>query len=436
MRHIAKQSFGIAMCLFFALTANAQIYNSASKKVVAGQLGEIIWKDGIHNNCDARFGTLIAKERRNGQSSSKQIGIPIIYVNPTQEGANGLPVFVLGGGPGESNLANTMFFEQIVRQNPLVMIGYRGVDGNTRLDCPCLLNAVKNMGNGHNADSYQLAIDSCADNWSNQLIDIQGYSITEVVNDIEDVRVALEIDKFHVVAFSYGTMLVQMYAQRFPGHIARNVIIAPRLLYDFEIHTADIANLDRQINKLLAPDNEFIIKRIIDQKDAFGANSEQFLLYSYTKLYSIDGIRELMKLASQDNDSISLQKSIDAFLASFSSKIALGDIIAKKSGNHTIHNSEPTTPNGYEPMAKSANNWFNSASQSVTESPQTQPNDIPTLIICGDLDIVAPTETTRKQLQAVFRNSKAVTIRNAGHTDLLGAQREETEKSIVNFLKR
>ena len=318
------------------------------------------------------------------------------------------------------------------------MIGYRGVDGNTRLDCPCLLNAVKDIGNGLKTtnDPYQLAIDSCIDNWHNQLIDIQGYSITEEVNDIEDVRLALGIDKFHAVSFSYGTMLVQMYAQIFPGHIDRNVIIAPRLLYDFKIHASDIANLDKQINKLLTPDNNFIIRNLINQRNTFGVNSEQLMLYSYTKLYSIDGIRELMKIASHDNDSVSLQKSIDAFLSTYSKKIAIGDIIAKKSGINTIHANEPATTNVYEPMAKSANNWFNSTVHTIAEEPQIQSNDIPTLIISGDLDIVSPPETTQRQLQTVFRNSKAVTIRNAGHADLLGVQRKETEKAIVIFLKK
>lgn len=426
------------MCLFFALTANAQIYNSASKKVVAGQLGEIVWKDGIHNNCDARFGTLIEKENRNSKTNTKQIGIPVIYVEPTLENANGLPVFVLGGGPGESNLANTMFFEQIVRNHPLVMIGYRGVDGNTRLDCPCLLNAIKNMGIGTKSaeEAYRLATDSCTHNWKNQLIDIQGYSIANVVNDIEDVRLALGIDKFHVVAFSYGTMLVQMYTQRFPGHIARNVIIAPRLLYDFEIHPADIAKLDRQINKLLDPDKDFIIRQIIDKRETIGANSEQFMLYAYTKLYSIEGIRELIDIASKGKDNASLRKSIDAFFDSFSNKIALGDFVAKKANCHAIHSIEPNEPNGYEPMANSANNWFNSAPSTESESPKQSANDIPTLIICGDLDIVAPAETTSKQLSAIFRNSKAITIRNSGHADLLGTQREATEKAITDFLKK
>lgn len=436
MRHIAKQSIEIAMCLFFVLTANAQIYNPESKKVVVGQLGEIIWKDGIHNKCDARFGTLVVKERRNSISPSRQIGIPVIYIKPTQEDSNGLPVFVFGGGPGESNLANTMFFENVISKNPIVMIGYRGADGNTRLDCPCLLNAINDTSiNEQNAtDTYKSAIDSCINNWHSQIIDIQGYSISEMANDIEDVRLALGIDKFNVVAFSFGTMLTQMYEQLFPGHIVRNVMIAPRLLYDFEIHSDDIATLDMQINRLLDPKTDFIIRNFIDNRENIGVNSEKFMLYTYMKLYSVDGIKELMEIPAKCDNYCSLKKEIDIFLNTFSGKIATGDIVAKRANNPTIHISKPDKPNGYEPMAKSANNWFNSINQDKSDIYAPTANDISTLIICGDLDIVAPTEKTCQQLSEIFRNSKAITIHNAGHADLLGFQREKTEKAIIDFI--
>lgn len=441
MKHIAKHLTSVAMCFLFAHASIAQIYHTESNKVVVGQIGDIVWEPGVHNNYDAQFGTLIAKENRNSNTSRK-IGIPVICTEPASRPNQGLPVFVLGGGPGESNLSNTLFFEKIAQFHPTIMVGYRGVDGSSRLNCDYLLNALcdKKLTYENARNTFKAAIDSCMEDWARKLIDIKGYTMQEVVNDIEDVRKSLNYDKIQIVAFSYGTMLAQLYAQQYPEHIDKNVLIAPRLLFDFDIHTSDVADLDSRINEVLAPRSPYIIKRCIsayDSIDQSSSNKEIYMLFTYSNLYSTEGINTLMQLMAQGETGNwnPLESALGKFSTSFSAKMALGDIIAKKQ-NGTILNTQRRNVPEYAPLSIGVNHWFNPYEYQYIKPTKITANHIPTLIICGNLDIVSSPSVIVRQIAETYKESTSTIIGNCGHTDLLSTQRDTTESAIAKFLDK
>jgi hypothetical protein len=57
------------------------------------------------------------------------------------------PIFYLPGGPGISNI-NIMPLDGLLKNHDVVMVGYRGVDGLSILDCPEFSKAV--LGDGSN----------------------------------------------------------------------------------------------------------------------------------------------------------------------------------------------------------------------------------------------------------------------------------------------
>src|SRR4051812_2490885 len=81
----------------------------------------------------ADCGKLIVPENRLNPTS-RLIALPVTRVRAKTHHP-GAPIFRLEGGPGISNMP----FPQASRfavNHDVVMVGYRGVDGSVRLDCP------------------------------------------------------------------------------------------------------------------------------------------------------------------------------------------------------------------------------------------------------------------------------------------------------------
>lgn len=437
MRHIATLLISWALCLFFIPTS-AQIYHFTTKKIIKGQPGDIIWTEGIHNNHKAKFGTLIAKENSNTKSS-KLIGIPIIYTYPDNNN-NNTPIFILNGGPGESNLTNNMFFENLASIYPIVMIGYRGVDGSTQLHCPCIQNAINNpkLSLETSKTIFSNAADSCKNYLKKQLIDIHGYTTDEVINDIEAVRKNLNLKKINIVSFSFGTMLAQLYATSHPSQIDKNILIAPRRLFDFSIHCDDIARLDKQINTMLNPTSPFIIRQMIDNYTNIKHNINQslYMLFIYSKLYSVNDINELanMLTACKNNNHQPLIENYQRFCDIFATKIVLGDVITKTT-SFIITDTYRRENTPYLPISTTANHWFNASPGFSKYQTQQQQNSSNTLIICGDSDVVSSVEMIKSEFAKSYVTLKIATIKEAGHIDLLSTKRDIVENYIIHHLK-
>ena len=110
----------------------------------------------------------------------------------------------------------------------VVLVGYRGVDGSSRLDCPEVESALR-----HSTDflgdksfrSYTSAFRSCADRLQNDGVDLAGYSLPERVDDLETARRALGYQRVDLLSESAGTRTAMIYAWRHPKSIARSVMI-------------------------------------------------------------------------------------------------------------------------------------------------------------------------------------------------------------------
>ncbi|HJQ86515.1 MAG TPA: hypothetical protein VJ820_03515, partial [Propionibacteriaceae bacterium] len=86
-------------------------------------------KGGYEADC----GTLVVPENR-ADPQSRLIGLPVTRIRATSD-QPGEPIFRLDGGPGMSNMG---FPEasRFAESHDVVLVGYRGVDGSVRLDCP------------------------------------------------------------------------------------------------------------------------------------------------------------------------------------------------------------------------------------------------------------------------------------------------------------
>jgi pimeloyl-ACP methyl ester carboxylesterase len=173
----------------------------------------------------ADCGTLVVPENRH-DPKSRLIALPVIVIR-AHSAHPGVPIFRLQGGPGVTN----MVFPDASRftaKHDVVLVGYRGVDGSTRLDCPEVSSAMEHSGDLLSEQSFRAvaaAFRSCAGRLRSDGVDLAGYSIPEEVDDLDAARRALGYHQIELVSESAGTRTAMIYAWRYPKSIHRSVMI-------------------------------------------------------------------------------------------------------------------------------------------------------------------------------------------------------------------
>ena len=172
----------------------------------------------------ADCGTLVVRENRH-DAASRLIALPVKRIR-AKAAHPAEPVFRLQGGPGITNMS----FEDASRfadKRDVVLVGYRGVDGSSRLDCPEVADARKRHAflteTAFRAD--EAAYRACATRLQDEGVDLAGYSLPERVDDLEAARRALGYSRIDFVSESAGTRTALIYAWRYPQSIHRSVMI-------------------------------------------------------------------------------------------------------------------------------------------------------------------------------------------------------------------
>jgi pimeloyl-ACP methyl ester carboxylesterase len=173
----------------------------------------------------ADCGTLVVPENR-ADPHSRLIALPVTRIR-ARSAHPAEAVFRLEGGPGRTNMHFAKASE-IAGHHDVVLVGYRGVDGSSVLNCPEVSSALK-----HSTDflapkatrAYTDAFRSCARRLRGSGVDLAGYTIPQRVDDLDAARVALGYDRIDLVSESAGTRTAMIYAWRHPKSIRRSVMI-------------------------------------------------------------------------------------------------------------------------------------------------------------------------------------------------------------------
>ena len=111
----------------------------------------------------------------------------------------------------------------------VVLVGYRGVDGSVRLDCPEVVSALKHSTDLLGEASFRAFGDgfrSCANRLTDDGVDLVGYGLPQQVEDLEAARKALGYDRIDLLSESAGTRTAMIYSWRYPESIHRSVMLA------------------------------------------------------------------------------------------------------------------------------------------------------------------------------------------------------------------
>ncbi len=163
------------------------------------------------------------------------------------------PVIFLPGGPGGTSTRQTSG-----KNNPFlddrdyILLEPRGAKySSSPLDCPGI-NAIKGeISAGHHARDADAvlarAAATCRADLTAEGADLDGYTSAETAQDIEDLRVALGIQKWNVFGHSYGTRLALTYLRDHPQGI-KSVILDSVLPPEADFDESASANLTRALN--------------------------------------------------------------------------------------------------------------------------------------------------------------------------------------------
>jgi pimeloyl-ACP methyl ester carboxylesterase len=173
----------------------------------------------------ADCGTLVVPENRR-DPHSRLIALPVTRIHArSQQPAE--PIFRLQGGPGLTNMTFP-YAGRYDERHDVVLVGYRGVDGSSKLQCHEVTDALRHSGDllgRASLTSYATALRRCADRLRAAGTDLRGYSLPQRADDLEAARRALGYGPVDLLSESAGTRTAQIFAWRHPASVRRSIML-------------------------------------------------------------------------------------------------------------------------------------------------------------------------------------------------------------------
>jgi uncharacterized membrane protein YdfJ with MMPL/SSD domain/pimeloyl-ACP methyl ester carboxylesterase len=408
----------------------------------------------------ADCGTLVVPENRT-DPQSRLIALPVTRIH-ARAAHPGAPLFHLEGGPGLTN----MTFPKASRfadRHDVVLVGYRGVDGSVRLDCPEVESALSHstdLAGEKSFRAYSDAFRSCANRLTGDGVDLAGYGIVQQVDDLEAARTALGYGRIDLLSESAGTRTAMIYAWRYPKSIHRSVMIGVNPPGNF---LWDAKATDEQIGRYTA----------LCSKDAACRKQTDDLAGSLTRtapdipdhwlflpikpgnvrLASFFGLME----STSDAAPLSAPMTIDSWLSAargdasgfwFASIAA--DLQFPKAfvwGEYAaVASSDDGAARRYFPSADDGNlgrissaflwgggrlvdSWPAASGDSYS---RVQRSNVQTLLIGGALDLATPPQIATKELLPYLPNGRQVVLPGFGHTTSFWSEQPEAGTRLIN----
>ena len=408
---------------------------------------------------EADCGTLVVPENR-AKADSRLIALPVIRVRATGNDP-AEPVFWLQGGPGDSNMELKPAAWLLARHD-FVMVGYRGADGSSVLECPeydRMLRSPSPGGDALGAESLAetaKVMAECAARLQAAGVDLEGYAIPEVVEDMEAARLALNYERVNLSSGSYGTRVAQMYAYLHPDRLYRSVMSSAnppgRIVFEPETLDAQLeyyARLCAQDAECSArtPDLAETIRRVAHNMprrwlflpiDPGSVKVVTFqLLYSRsTAPMAFDAY-----LAAEQGDPSGL--ALMSLLGLSPTGVTMGAFFSKAYSMDydpsRDYAAEMDLPDSILGSPYALGIWSTAWAWPVRLIPaelrQAHPSDVETLIISGSIDNAAPAERATEELLPYLSKGQQVILAERSHADLPGFdQPQAIERLLTSFL--
>jgi pimeloyl-ACP methyl ester carboxylesterase len=442
-------------------TGNEIKYPSAPTNAKAGSLTLIHGTFKTNTaSYKADYGILVVPENRE-KADSRLIDLPIVRIhavnnNPTE------PIFRLEGGPGLSNVKLDPR-AYLLDHHDFVAVGYRGLDGSSVLDCPEVEKAFKGDGDDVLSEESSKKIGEawmdCASRLRQQEVDINGYSIMEVIDDMESARLAFGYERINLLSMSYGTRVAYLYGLKHPNSIHRSVMIAVNppghMVWEPETIDAQLkyyADLWAKDSKMSARSSDLLatMRHVHDDMPRrwliFAIDPGKVRIVTFVLLFHRQTAPLIFDayVAAEHGDPSGLALMSMAYNHILPSLMTWGEMASKAVSadfdslrDYSAEMDPPTSIIG-SPMGKLLWGPLRFGAWPIKQIPgeyrKLQPSDVETLLISGSVDFSTPAEFATNELLPYLSRGKQIVLSEMGHVDdVLAIRPEATERLLKSF---
>jgi pimeloyl-ACP methyl ester carboxylesterase len=440
--------------------------------------GEVSVPDGAHagqltlHSCQygtddgdyaADCGTLVVPENR-ASADSRLIALPVTRIRARSKHPLE-PIFRLEGGPGISNMKFTQA-SRFAGKRDVVLVGYRGVEGSSVLDCPEVANAMRRSSDFLSSDSLRSQAQgyrSCAKRLQDKGVDLAGYTIPQRVDDLEAARKALGYQQLDLVSESLGTRTAMIYAWRYPKSVHRSVMLGANppghFLWDGQTNDRKIRRysaLCAQAEPCRSRTND--LARLIDRgnEDIPGRWGPLKIKKGNVRVATFWGLLD----SGDEAAPLSSPMTLDSWQAAadgdpsgfwFQSLAAnlifpriqvWGEVAAMSRGDTNFVGSHFSDSQGQDSIIGDPGGTFIWAGGGLTrdfppapdedEYDRVRNSDVETLVIGGPLDSATPIEVATRELMPHLPNGHQVILREFGHTTDLWTEQTKASSHLIN----
>ena len=425
-----------------------------------------VYHPGDDKSYPGDCGTLVVSENRRA-ANARLIALPISRIRAT--GENPLePIFWLEGGPGHANEA-IYASDGLLARHDFVVVGYRGAEGQVVLECPEIGEAVDSVTDGILSSEMHDALAHAAADCGSRLtaggIDLDGYSMNQVVEDVEAARVGLGYDRINLFGNSYGTRLQMIYQWRYPENLHRVLMVAVNPPGRFIWDPADNEDLLQRYSDLCAAD-AYCSARTTDllatMKQVSQNMPEQWMgisvdpvavrfLTAVCLVESMQSPEEPVPMtgpaavdmwldaAEGDASGMALVSALTPMMLSelftWGHFLAMGASAQDYIEPGRDYQAELAAPNALigAPFSQfllgPISGWPATTDQSDMEIPDS---DVETLLVSGSLDGSTPMRYARDELLPHLANGHHVVVRDQGHTESFWHSQPQARARLLN----
>lgn len=428
------------------------------------EAGDLSLEPCDYNGHPAECGTVVVPENR-ADPDSRLIALPVTRF-PSDRATPSDPVFYLQGGPGIAN--EFAHAERFTADRDVVTVGYRGVEGSSVLDCPEVVAALKGAVDLLDEEllrRYSEAYGACARRLAGEGVDLDGYTLSERVEDLETVRIALGHDRLNLLSESVGARTAMIYSWLHPESIHRSVMVAVNppghFLWDPETTDGLLAHYSD-----LCSENSACAGRTSDLAVTMrqvASNMPSHWLFlpiaeGNVKLGSFYAMMETTSEVAPLNAPMAIDSWLSAaegdpsgfwFLSLFAEFVfpeafTWGEVAATASIDSSYVRRYYEA--GGDPGSILGNpgtefnwgqgGWIDEWPESSRDHAlrQVQESEVETLLIGGTVDFATPSKVATEELLPHLRNGHQVVLAELGHsTDFWTYQPEAADRLITRF---
>ncbi|MGH2521612.1 MAG: alpha/beta fold hydrolase [Anaerolineales bacterium] len=327
------------------------------------------------------------------------------------------------------------------------MVGYRGVDGSVVLDCPEVERANKGVGDNLLSPESRAnlgdAARQCAQRLQAEGVDLDGYTIPEVVADLEAARAGLGYERVNLGSLSYGTRIAQIYAYLHPDRVYRSIMagVNPPGHFVYEPETID-AQLEYYA-QLCAQDAECSARtpNLAETMRHVAHNLPERWLFipidpgavkviTFFQLFNRGTAAIIFDayLAAEQGDPSGLawmSLTYDLFTSDMTWGERSAIVFSADYDPSRDYVAEMDPPDSILGSPLSLLQWSSAASWPTqqlipAELRRVQPSDVETLLVSGSVDFSTPAEFATDELLPYLTNGEQAILAEMGHVNDVG----------------